>query len=243
MLTKETKKIAETIAEELRPNFEEIKRLGAKIQRANTEYYKARETANAWTWKKTPESQKLAGEDVHKWGEIMDANYKTENEKENAHTVARFNYEMALNETAQKLGELVRPFIHLLEPRQGLHSLTDYINNIYSPNGCEYSPKYARVWFGGCISFINEFSYSVTCCALGACGLSSSADVYYKRYEQEQPKEIKTRQRLTVAQYCRIIEKLKQNQEKAEKLEKEAREIGGDLLYFGNVKAWHIVKD
>ena len=145
MLNKENTKKAEEIAEQLKPIFSNLYKLGKIYDTARRNQHKAERVANSWQWKDSARDWEYIGdhtstkeerehiratynESRQKWADILAEKYKEQHKAETAHTVARLNFINYINYAARVLADMIRPIWRELVDRRGLETLAEIIN-------------------------------------------------------------------------------------------------------------------
>lgn len=145
MLNKENQKKAEQIAEQLRPVFAMLYKLGKIYDNARTNQHKAERIAHSWQWKDSARDWDYISDKTHtkeereqiraiykenpkEWAAILENKYKIMHQAENAQTVARLNFINYINYAARVLADMIRPIWRDLVERRGLETLAEIIN-------------------------------------------------------------------------------------------------------------------
>ena len=145
MLKNELKPQAERIAEELRPIFGTLYKLGKTYDNTRAKQHKAERIAHSWQWKDSARDWDYIGDNTStkeereniratyqkspkEWAAILEGKYKEMHQAENAHTVARLNFINYINYAARVLADMIRPIWRELVERRGLETLAEIIN-------------------------------------------------------------------------------------------------------------------
>lgn len=145
MLTKEMKTKAEQIAEEIKPVFENLYKLGLIFDRARAKRYKAEKVAHSWQWTDSGKDWEYIGDRIHtkeereqirkiqeespkEWAQILEGKYYEQHEAETAYTVARINFINYINYAALLLADMIRPIWRGVVNFRGLETLAEIIN-------------------------------------------------------------------------------------------------------------------
>lgn len=145
MLTNELKTKAEEIAEELRPVFAMLYKLGKTYDNARAKRWKAEKVASSWQWKDAGKDWEYLADKIHtkeereqiraiykkdprEWDTILQSKYKKQHQAESAERVARINFINYINYAARVLADMIRPIWRDLVERRGLETLAEIIN-------------------------------------------------------------------------------------------------------------------
>lgn len=266
MLTKETKKRAEIMREELAPYFEQAKELANKLAKASKNTRQANAIANIWHYKgedlrytesltdnqRTTESKMAKSfyqTDKKQWSKMLDFKWQELHKRETEEMTAKLNYFNCLEYIAKLVAYFLRNESQWVAfyDKKGLESLAEYLNEnrttervaIVRDGGASFTPFESPDYY----IYLNITIYGN--------GYTNGNDWgTFKRTIEEQWKPTRPIQKpvYTSSQVSQLVAKLQKQKQQAEEIRKENYNLAYStgLCYFVEVmdtitaKKWKI---
>ncbi len=268
MLNKEMTQTAEQIAQEMRPVFRALYKLGKEYDNSRQNMAKARSDARSWThtaaaldWDYTghqgipqeerERARKTKAENPKQWAAIYDEKWQAAATAEDLFQVARVNFVNYMNYAARYLGDLIRPHWRDLIDRRGILTLADIINKANKTKKDHSAGAVScGVYLDDCETDSTDrrkvgqwARISVAIYSGWACGEQGNATRYYQTNPDEVWHYAEKPHKMSLQQYqtnaAKIARKLKELEEQRDALYEFARSCG--LLGFVYIAA-HIQK-
>lgn len=247
MLSKDTKQLAEQIAQELAPICEVLNKLAKKTQQASNETNRAHKIAIAWQYPSSPIYAEEAKEDSttiqamrennpQQWHDILNSKYMELSEKETAEKLAKLNYHNYLLYFCKMVSHLLRVGNNWAQfyEKKGIETLGEFLREKL---GVRFYISRDGTGFDafGSKNFYCYFNITI----YGVCAISGNDwGTYRERTQEDEDKNPLERpqapQIYTLKQYMKIVKELTTLEQAAKNLAKEhynkAYETG--LIYF-----------